>query len=70
MEGMSRYRLFSINCCQFITLKFIAGLLWAMGLWNVGVMPHDILPPLPQPLGLLAQPATVQSRKDTSIRRI
>jgi hypothetical protein len=62
-----RYRLFSVKYCQFVTLKFIAGLLWAMGLWIMGVMSTDILPPLPRPHGLLSQPATVQQRKDTNI---
>jgi membrane protein DedA with SNARE-associated domain len=46
--------LFSVNYCQFITLKFIGGLLWATGLWTMGVMPDGILPPLPRPLVLLA----------------
>jgi hypothetical protein len=53
MEGMRRFRLSSVNYCQFVTLKFIAGLLWVMGLWTVGVMPDiGIVPPLPRPLGL------------------
>jgi hypothetical protein len=49
-----------IYYCQFITLKFIADLLWAAGLWTMVVMPDGVLPPLPQPLVLLAQPAIVQ----------
>jgi membrane protein DedA with SNARE-associated domain len=70
MEGSQRYQLFSIKYCKFITLEFIAGLLWAMGLWTMGVMLDDILPSLPRPLSLLTQPMTVQQRKDTNIRRI
>jgi hypothetical protein len=66
MEGMSRYRLFSVNYCQFITLKFIAGLLWVMGLWTVTLMPDGVL----HPLILLMQSATVHRRKDTNIKTI
>jgi hypothetical protein len=62
--------IFFVNNCQLITLKFIAGLLWATGLWTMGVMSDGILPPLPRPLGLLTQPVIVQRRKDTNIRRI
>jgi hypothetical protein len=54
MEGMLRYQLFSVNYYQFITLKFIAGLLWATGLWTVEVMLDGVLSPLPRPLILLA----------------
>jgi hypothetical protein len=70
MEGMPRYRLFSVNYCQFITLKFIAGLLWVMGLWTVTLMPDGVLHPLPHPLILLTQSATVHQRKDTNVKRI
>jgi hypothetical protein len=41
------FRLSFINYCQFVTLKFIAGLLWVTGLWTVGVMLDiGIVPPL------------------------
>jgi hypothetical protein len=30
-----RYLLFSVKYCQFITFKFIRGLLWAMRLWTL-----------------------------------
>jgi hypothetical protein len=40
-----------------------------MGLWAVVVMPDDVLPPLPHSLILLVQPATVQQRKDTNIKK-
>jgi hypothetical protein len=60
MEGMRRYRLFSVKYYQFITLNFIAGLIWTTGLWIVGVMPDGILPPLPRALNRLAKPATLQ----------
>jgi hypothetical protein len=46
------------------------GLLWAMGLWTVVVMPDGVLPPLPRPLILLTQLVTVQWRKDTNVKRI
>jgi hypothetical protein len=37
-----------VKYCQSIILTFIAGLLWVMGLWTMGVMPDNgILPPLP-----------------------
>jgi hypothetical protein len=49
---------------------FIAGLVWAMGLWTVGVMADDILSPLTHPLCLLVQLVIVQERKDTNIWRI
>jgi hypothetical protein len=70
MESMRRYQLFSINYCQFITLKFIVGLLWVTGLRTVAVMLDDVLPSLPRPLVLPAQPAIVQQRKDTNVKRI
>jgi hypothetical protein len=34
------------------------------------VMPDGVLAPLPHPLALLAQPATMQWRKDTVVKRI
>jgi hypothetical protein len=37
-------------------------------LWTVVVMPDGVLPPLPHSLILLAQPATVQRRKDTDVK--
>jgi hypothetical protein len=70
IEGMSRYRLFFVNYCQFRTLKFIAGLLWVTGLWTMVVMPDGILPPLLHTLILLVQPSIAQWRKDTNVRRI
>jgi hypothetical protein len=33
-------------------------------------MPDGMHLPLPHPLGLLMQPATVQRKKDTNVRRI
>jgi hypothetical protein len=59
MEGMCRYQLFFVNYCQFITLKFIADMLWATELWTMAVMPHGILPPLPHSLLHLVHPAIV-----------
>jgi hypothetical protein len=39
-----------------------------MELWTVAVMLDSVLPPLPRPLIFLAQPATVQRRKDIDIK--
>jgi hypothetical protein len=47
------YQFSYVKYCQFIILTFIAVLLWAMGLWAVGVIPDiDILPPLTHPVSL------------------
>jgi hypothetical protein len=52
MDGMSKYRLFSVNYCQFVTLSLLQA---AIVLWTVVVMPEGVLvPPLPHPLITLA----------------
>jgi membrane protein DedA with SNARE-associated domain len=61
---------YMVNYYQFITLKFISGLLWVTGLWTMGVMSDGTLHPLPHPLGLLVQSVTIQQKKDTNVRRI
>jgi hypothetical protein len=62
--------LFFVTYCQFIAVKFIVGLLLVTRLWTVEVMHDGVLPPLPRPLIFLAQPVTVQRRKDTNVKRI
>jgi hypothetical protein len=37
----------SIKYCQLVIVLLITGLVWASGLWIVGVMADDLLPPLP-----------------------
>jgi hypothetical protein len=44
----------SVMYYQFIIVTFITGLLWVMGMWNVGVMTNNgLLPPLSHPFGLI-----------------
>jgi hypothetical protein len=69
MEDMRMYQLTYIKSCQLIILTFIKGLLWAMGLWTMGVMPNnDVLHPLPHPVGL-AKAGTRKWWKGSDIRR-
>jgi membrane protein DedA with SNARE-associated domain len=57
------YQFYYVNYYQYIILTFIAGLLWATGLWTVGVMPdNDILPPLPRPVGLAKGGTQMEAR--------
>jgi hypothetical protein len=64
------YQLMSyVKYCQFIILTFIISLLWAMGLWTLGVMPdNDVLPSLPHPV-VLAKDGTRRRRKGSDVRR-
>jgi hypothetical protein len=63
------YQLSYVKYYQFIILVFIAGILWATGLWNVGVMPDNgILPPLPRPVDL-TKDGTRKRRKGSDLRR-
>jgi hypothetical protein len=64
------YQLLSyVKYCQFTILTFIAGLLWATGLWTMRIMPDNgVLPPLPRPVGL-TKVGTKKMRKGSDVMR-
>jgi hypothetical protein len=63
------YQLSYIKYCQFIILTFTVDLLWAMGLWVIGVMPdNDIFPPLPRLVGF-TKAGTRKWGKGLDVRR-
>jgi hypothetical protein len=50
---MNIYSLSSVKYCQLIIIPFIAGLLWTMVLWIMGLMADGLLHPLHRLVGLV-----------------
>jgi hypothetical protein len=50
---VNMYSLSSVKYCRLITVPFIAGLLWVMVPWIMGLMADGLLRPLRRPLGLI-----------------